>query len=190
MPAWLSRADDGMRRALGRVSHLRGGVWVVLAIVAAMLLFWGAARGSSVTVDGVRYHYLDDDQMISMRYARNLRNGVPAPNVVAGVVLNRAALPGTRVAVAAAGCLPYFSRRAAVDLLGKSDRHIARLPDIVGQPTGHSRYDVSWSLRDRPDLIAAGSAAGSDSLLSEDVRGSSPERARVAVWAMPAVMLP
>lgn len=82
------------------------------------------------------------------------RNGVPIPNTVAGVLINRHALPGTRVVVSAAGCLPYFSRREAIDLLGKSDRRVARLPDLSGEPTGHSRYDIDWSLRNRPDLIA------------------------------------
>ena len=50
-------------------------VWTILSIVIATALFWGASRHASVLIDGVRYHFLDDDQMISMRYARNLALG-------------------------------------------------------------------------------------------------------------------
>jgi len=48
-------------------------LWVALAAVT--LLFWAASARMTVIIDGVRYHYLDDDQMISMRYARNLAEG-------------------------------------------------------------------------------------------------------------------
>lgn len=81
-------------------------------------------------------------------------NGGPAVNTVAGVLLERHTRPGARVAVVAAGCLPYFSRRAAIDMLGKSDRHVARLPEATGGATGHNRFDIDWSLRDRPDIVA------------------------------------
>jgi len=207
VPVVLAAAAAGIEGASPGTPR---GVAVIAAVLAVSTTFSAGVHGSA------SYR-----QLIS-------RNGVPVPNVVAGVVLSRAALPGTRVVVAAAGCLPYFSRRTAVDLLGKSDRHIARLPDIAGQPTGHSRYDVNWSLRDRPDLIAVGSSSGSNSLLSADVAGgqdytaalerneifrreyrerrlalpagawsrvfyirdASPERSRIASWAMPAVTLP
>ena len=58
-------------------SHTPSPRWAPwLAFVLLSLLFWGAAARMHVTVDGVRYHYLDDDQMISMRYARNLADGL------------------------------------------------------------------------------------------------------------------
>lgn len=50
-------------------------VWRLLAfgLVAAMTIL--AIRQASISIDGVRYFWLDDDQMISMRYARNLAEG-------------------------------------------------------------------------------------------------------------------
>lgn len=38
-------------------------------------MFYDHAVKASLSVDGVRYFWLDDDQMISMRYARNLAEG-------------------------------------------------------------------------------------------------------------------
>lgn len=54
-----------------------------------------------------------------------------------------------RIAVAAAGATPYFSQRPTEDLLGKNDRHIAKLaPRGVFSP-GHDKWDYSWSLGER-----------------------------------------
>jgi len=54
-----------------------------------------------------------------------------------------------RIAVAAAGATPYFSRRPTEDLLGKNDRHVARLkPRGVFSP-GHDKWDYPYSLGER-----------------------------------------
>lgn len=96
-------------------------------------------------------------------------NGGPYVNTVSGVLVNRHALPDSWIAVAAAGCMGYFSRRNAVDLLGKSDRHIARLPPR-GEATGHDRFDIEWSLRRRPDIVVS---FGPHSLAAADSRRPS-----------------
>jgi hypothetical protein len=61
------------------------------------------------------------------------------------------------VAVVVAGAPIYFSDRAGVDLLGKSDERIADLavrPDVGFWP-GHSKWDYGISiLGDRPDVVA------------------------------------
>ncbi|MBK5295886.1 MAG: hypothetical protein JJE40_01940 [Vicinamibacteria bacterium] len=80
-------------------------------------------------------------------------NGGPAVNTVAGVLVNRHTGQNARMAVTAAGCVSYFGRREAIDVLGKADHHVARLPAVAGAPTGHNRFDIHWSLRDRPDLV-------------------------------------
>lgn len=81
-------------------------------------------------------------------------NGLPAINAVTGVLIARHTRPDARIAVTAAGAISYFSRRPAIDLLGKSDRHVARLPPQALGPTGHNRYDIEWSLGMRPDVVA------------------------------------
>jgi hypothetical protein len=59
------------------------------------------------------------------------------------------------IAVWIAGTEPYFADRPAVDLYGKSDRHIAHLPQTTDTfRPGHTKYDLAWSLRTyRPDLV-------------------------------------
>jgi peptidoglycan/LPS O-acetylase OafA/YrhL len=58
-----------------------------------------------------------------------------------------------RIAVAAAGATPYFSRRPTEDLLGKNDRHVARLkPRGVFSP-GHDKWDYPYSLGERDSQL-------------------------------------
>ncbi len=48
---------------------------LLLALILLTAVVALAARQASIDIDGSRYYYLDDDQMISMRYARNLAEG-------------------------------------------------------------------------------------------------------------------
>ncbi len=66
------------------------------------------------------------------------------------------------IAVARAGTIPYFSDRPAVDLLGKTDAHIAheaaRVPPgrrrFVAFRPGHIKFDYAYSVgRLKPDVI-------------------------------------
>jgi len=80
-----------------------------------------------------------------------------------GVLFGEISKPGARIALCAAGAIPYFSRRGGVDLLGKNDPYIARLPVPADPPKpslcwtrdrpGHNKLDASasFALR-RPDL--------------------------------------
>jgi arabinofuranosyltransferase len=49
---------------------------LVVAAVVMLLVSLAAIRQATVVIDHQRYYYLDDDQMISMRYARNLVDGL------------------------------------------------------------------------------------------------------------------
>jgi len=67
--------------------------------------------------------------------------------------LARATRPDTRVAVHWAGVGPYFADRPSLDVLGRSDRHIAHSPAHTFEP-GHSKWDWDYVLeQQRPDLI-------------------------------------
>jgi hypothetical protein len=60
----------------------------------------------------------------------------------------------TRIAVVWAGTVPYFTRRPAIDLLGKSDPVIARHPPVLPFRPGHDRFDYDYSIGVlRPDLV-------------------------------------
>lgn len=64
--------------------------------------------------------------------------------------------PNATIAVFRAGTLPYFSGRKAIDILGKSDRYIAKLPpDTSGSISwmniknvpGHIKYNLDYSIK-------------------------------------------
>jgi hypothetical protein len=58
------------------------------------------------------------------------------------------------IAVTWAGTIPYFAHRRTVDLLGKNDRYLARLPERVTFLPGHNKWDYAYSIgRGKPDLI-------------------------------------
>ena len=83
------------------------------------------------------------------------QNGGLAYTTVAGVLINRYTAPDARVAVIAAGGVPYFSHRYSIDLLGKSDPVIARRPPVCcNDQIGHNKFDVDTSLAKQPDIFA------------------------------------
>lgn len=65
--------------------------------------------------------------------------------------------PGASMAIDAAGKIPYFSKLRSLDMLGLSDRHIAREPprEGVNRVPGHNKFDPDYVLGTRPDLIVA-----------------------------------
>lgn len=78
--------------------------------------------------------------------------------VKAGIELSRSVDPPGSVAVMAAGTVPYYSGLRGVDVLGKSDRTIARMPTVyvAGRTVipGHKKYDLDHSIKKlRPDVL-------------------------------------
>ena len=74
-----------------------------------------------------------------------------------GRQLRAESAPDTVVAYHWAGIAAYFSERPAVDVLGKSDRHIAHLEVDRFQP-GHSKWDWQYVIHvQRPDVIQGAS---------------------------------
>lgn len=58
------------------------------------------------------------------------------------------------IATGAAGALPYSSRRWCIDLLGLTDREIARSGVYIpGEKVGHRKMNPSYVLRRGPDLV-------------------------------------
>lgn len=74
-----------------------------------------------------------------------------------GLALRSATAADATIGVTWAGAIPYFSHRPTVDLLGKSDRVVARRPRqaAVGFEPGHDKWDYEYSVGEvRPDLVA------------------------------------
>ena len=59
----------------------------------------------------------------------------------------------TRIAVAAAGAIPYYSRLNAIDMYGLTDRRIARAPFPADRSSRMMKYDNADVLERSPDLI-------------------------------------
>ena len=78
-------------------------------------------------------------------------------NVEIGLLIEHNTPPATKVAASSAGNIFYFSRRPAVDLLGKCDPYIARLKSHPGaMAPGHNKFDFGYSLGVlRPDLLVS-----------------------------------
>lgn len=71
-----------------------------------------------------------------------------------GLLLAEATSPDVRIAVAAAGATPYFSRLPTEDLLGKNDGHVAKLSPIGVFSPGHDKWDYRYSLgKKNPAII-------------------------------------
>ena len=72
-----------------------------------------------------------------------------------GLCLRRATSPDATIACHAAGNIPYYSDRRTIDLLGKSDRRIARTPPKRSFRPGHDRWDYEYGIALlKPDVVA------------------------------------
>ena len=79
-------------------------------------------------------------------------------HVNTAIALNTLTTPAATIGVTSAGTVPYYSdNRWAIDYLGKSDKHIARLPaDVSGYAKfnglislpGHNKYDLNYSIKE------------------------------------------
>ena len=136
---FLRDLREGIVEALGFLrSRVATRPTVVAATLVAVALVWfpshATALGRWATQNAAQY--LDE-----ARYTR------------LGFLLRATTPDDHRIAVAAAGATPYFSRRPTEDLLGKNDKHIARLlPKGVFSP-GHDKWDYEWSLGTRKSQL-------------------------------------
>jgi hypothetical protein len=69
----MSPADWRRPLRIDRDYFLALGLAFGVSVLGYFFLF--SAYRCSIVIDGVRYFWLDDDMMISMRYARNLAHG-------------------------------------------------------------------------------------------------------------------
>jgi hypothetical protein len=77
-----------------------------------------------------------------------------------GLWLKANTAPDDVVAVSAAGAVPYFSERPAIDMLGLADRHIAHEGHTDdAAPVAHKRYDAAYVLDRRPTFIVLANIA-------------------------------
>jgi hypothetical protein len=88
-------------------------------------------------------------------FAHNQRDGGASLFAREGDVVRTVTLAPATVAVRGAGGTQFVSDRAAIDMLGKSDRHIAHeLPATSFFNPGHNKYDIAYSVGTlKPDVV-------------------------------------
>jgi hypothetical protein len=108
-------------------------------------------------------------QPVDLRAFIELRRGLDQNDLMSGSFvywgkgIEQITKPGAVVATCAAGAVPYFSKRKALDLLGKVDKHVARLRVPSTPPpefrcwrpfpgAGHNKEDLAHSFAARPDV--------------------------------------
>ena len=80
--------------------------------------------------------------------------GIDASWVEDGLLINACTVPGTTVGAFAAGQIIYYADRPGVDLLGKSDRVIARMEPAAGFRPGHNKFSYERSVEQlSPDVL-------------------------------------
>jgi hypothetical protein len=70
-----------------------------------------------------------------------------------GEALHDNTRPEQTVALFAAGHAAYLSDRPVIDMLGKSDSHIARLSPNMSRRVGHQKDDPAYVLALHPDFV-------------------------------------
>ena len=109
-----------------------------------------------------------------------------ASRVALGHWLRNHTDPGTLIAVNAAGAIPYYSERPAIDMLGLNDRHIARNGEVAEGPAGHRRQDASYVLSRKPTFVILNAAYEDGQRLNAAGRGLPSVTALLALPAFRA----
>jgi arabinofuranosyltransferase len=128
--------------SLFRTRALRRGLLEVLAVILLSLTGWIALSARFVPEVFMRrlpYHVEYHKAMVDTALALDQTTSEDA---VVGVIW--------------AGIIPYYTERKAIDFLGKTDKHIARLPPyLVGafsrdgmfSVPGHNKHDLNYSIQ-------------------------------------------
>jgi hypothetical protein len=71
-----------------------------------------------------------------------------------GIYLKKVTKKNAIIATVWAGAPAYYSQRSMIDLLGKSDRHVANIKPIGKINPGHNKWDYDYSIgKLRPDIV-------------------------------------
>jgi hypothetical protein len=74
-------------------------------------------------------------------------------NIRLGLLLRQACEGDASIAEFWAGAVPLYSGLYTIDMLGRNDPHIAKMPAVPGLPLGHNKFDFDYVMRRNPDLI-------------------------------------
>lgn len=149
----LFYADDLLKLAAWIAGRLRSPV------IGSLYLHYGlAALVLGISLYAANYPQLATDIFVTGALNRDFHTYLV--NVAAA--LDEVTTPDATIAVTAAGVIPYYTGRYTIDMLGKSDPHIARLPPLLGSFSqggmlnypGHIKYDLNYSIVGKqPDYV-------------------------------------
>jgi len=134
-------------------------LWSALACASASLVGRAGAWGASARGAGWA---LGIAGLVSVAIAHSRADYWPgqadrhADLLAVGKLLDEVLAPDDWIAATAAGRVPYFARRRCIDMMGLSDRHIARVeadPEATGALEGHLKGDGEYVLDRRPEVI-------------------------------------
>ena len=139
LPALYLMAGAGAQALLVRAGTGKRRIGIAAAIAVVIVLHGAEA------FDPAR-----DESAHGDRFSTSMRT--------VGEGLARHFPAGTLVALNPAGAIPYYSGFPAIDMLGLTDHHIARvhIGDIGAGKAGHEKGDGAYVLRRRPDIILLG----------------------------------
>ncbi len=138
-----------------------GGILAGFTMIALLNLNVAVGRSNrpGVESEAITYQYPFEELLL-------LEQPIQVPDnerwVRGGLLLRRATDAEATIAVGAAGAMPYFAQRRAIDLFGKNDRKIAREGAAVPQGwakwisffPGHNKSDYDYSIGElKPDVI-------------------------------------
>jgi hypothetical protein len=165
--AALLRSDTAAEPRVG-ASGARAVVWCMAVALTPQV---GPTASMAEWLDPARPTLFVDANESNYRLAHYLRAHVDGDTVVG---------------VHWAGVTPYFSDLPALDLLGKADRHIARL-QVERFIPAHSKWDWDYVLARRPDIIVGASRGlGARADFREAYRLIEVDRGRGVVFFMRA----
>jgi len=111
---------------------------------------WGVALVAMVAVANLQ-HSVSGAEIGRVRHDEMLSRDV---GLIAAELAEQH--PGARVAANNVGVLTYVSRLEVIDMLGLTDRHIARAPGKQVQFPAHESHDGGYVLDREPDIIFYG----------------------------------
>ena len=118
------------------------------------------------------------------------KNGDPLEQIQVAMLIKKNARADSSVAVITAGIVPYFTRMRAIDILGKSDKHVARLKPFKGAMVGHGKLDPAYTLGKNPDLVISCRSHAFALGLTPDTRTHDPVLSFLASSAFRSQYLP
>lgn len=103
--------------------------------------------------------------------------------VEAGLLIRSGTDDSAIIAVHAAGQIPYFARRTALDLFGKSDPVVAKGPSVGPFRPGHNKFNLDYHVGQlKPDIVVVGVGGGGPLDPRPFLRGRGYRESRGDVW--------